>query len=207
MITLPTPTGDAEDSQAEGLVVDREKGILYIGMEGEVGVVTTSALPDGGTEIQSSQVILSIDEDYIMPDIEGLAIYYAGNGEGYLLVSSQGDSSIVVLDKNTYEYLGSFAVGDTKKRSAAIDQVNESDGFDVLNVNLGYKFEHGLMVIQDGANDPQEVVPDEEELENASNNFKYVSWKDIATKLNLTVDTSSDPRQFNSKIAVPGGLL
>lgn len=38
-ITLPTPTGEPEDSPAEGMVVDRERGFVYMAIAGEEGGV------------------------------------------------------------------------------------------------------------------------------------------------------------------------
>lgn len=196
MINLPVPTGDAEDSQAEGLVVDRELGKLYVGMEGEVGVLKFGAEPNDG---DSYQVVLSVDA--AEPDLEGLTIYYGKDGAGYLLVSSQGDSRYVVLERTgDNREIGRFAVGDNLKRG--VDQANESDGADVINVNLGPLFPRGLLVVQDGANDPQVVQQDDEELENAGTNFKFVPWQNVARSFpeHLIIDTHSyDPRGGRGK--------
>ncbi|AFZ44822.1 phytase [Halothece sp. PCC 7418] len=130
----------------------------------------------------------------LIPNLEGLDIYYGADGTGYLVANSQGDSSYAVFSREgSNEYLGSFAVGD----NGDIDQVNESDGLDITNVNLGSAFPEGLVVFQDGVNDPQNPVPDEEELENNSTNFKFVPWDDIANRFDNPLDidpTSFDPR-------------
>ncbi|NJL81519.1 MAG: phytase [Richelia sp. RM2_1_2] len=47
-LELPIPTGDAEDSQSEGIVIDQELGFLYVSLENEVGILKFSAEPDGG---------------------------------------------------------------------------------------------------------------------------------------------------------------
>ncbi len=131
----------------------------------------------------------------LVPDIEGLSIYYGAEGTGYLIANSQGDSSYAVFSREgTNEYLGSFVVGDNN----GIDQVNESDGLDIINVGLGSEFPNGLLVVQDGANDPQFVVEDEEELENASTNFKFVDWEQVASSFEnpLQINTTSyNPRE------------
>jgi len=75
--------------------------------------------------------------------------------------------------------LGSFVVSESE--SSDIDAVEESDGADVINVPLGSQFPSGLLVVQDGANQPQVVVQDEEELENISTNFKFVPWEEVAS--------------------------
>ena len=195
-LELPIPTGDAEDSQSEGIVVDQELGFLYVALEDEVGIVKFSAEPDGGSDFT---VVQAVDADYLEPDIEGLSIYYGADGTGYLIANSQGDSSYAVFSREgANEYLGSFVVGDNN----GIDQVNESDGLDIINVPLGSEFPNGLLVVQDGANDPQFVVEDEEELENASTNFKFVPLENLEI---LNLDTNSyNPRNPQPQSLVNG---
>lgn len=130
----------------------------------------------------------------LVPDVEGLSIYYGADGAGYLIASSQGDSSYAVFNREgDNEYLGNFVIGE----NGDIDQVNETDGLDIVNVPLGSEFPNGLLVVQDGANDPQNVVQDGEELENNSTNFKFVPWEGVANAFDnpLQIDpTSYDPR-------------
>lgn len=203
-IELPVPTGDPADSQSEGIVVDQELGLLYVALENEVGILRFSAEPDGGSDFT---LVASIEEDFLVPDIEGLNIYYGADGTGYLIANSQGDSSYAVFERGgDNAYLGSFIVGS----SGDIDQVNESDGLDVVNVPLGADFPNGLLVLQDGANDPQNAVEDDEELENNSTNFKFVGWAEVAAAFEepLIVDTNSyDPRNPVSRIDAVGETL
>ncbi|MEB3211665.1 MAG: phytase, partial [Leptolyngbyaceae bacterium] len=202
IIDLPVPTGDPVDSQSEGIVADQELGDLYVALENEVGILKFSAEPDGGNDFE---VIQSIDEDFLVPDIEGLNIYYSDNGTGYLIANSQGDSSYAVFTREgNNEYLGSFIVGS----NGDIDQVNESDGLDVVNVALGDAFPNGLLVLQDGANDPQNVAEDDEELENNSTNFKFVDWAEVAASFGIPLDvntTSYDPRNPGAQL-LPNGV-
>ena len=189
---LPVPTGNPEESQAEGLVVDRELGFFYVALEGGFGIFKYAAEPNDSEE---ATPIRSLNTSALLPDVEGLTIYYGPNGTGYLLASSQGDSSYAVFERagdNTY--LGSFIVGDNN----AIDQASESDGADVINVSLGPDFPSGLLVVQDGANEPQFAVPDETQLENSSTNFKFIPWENVAKAFSnpLLVDPASySPRQ------------
>ncbi|MGF1674793.1 MAG: phytase, partial [Rivularia sp. (in: cyanobacteria)] len=131
-------------------------------------------------------------------------MYYGANGTGYLIANSQGDSSYAVFSREgNNEYLGSFIVGDNN----GIDQVNESDGLDVINVPLGSEFPNGLLVLQDGANDPQNAVEDDEELENNSTNFKFVPWDGVANAFDnpLQIDTISyNPRNPQPQSLVNG---
>ena len=190
-IDLPVPTGDPEDSQSEGIVVDQELGYVYVALEDEVGILKFAAEPDAGDDLT---LVQTIDADFLEADLEGLTLYYGANGTGYLIASSQGNNSFAIFTREgDNDYLGSFTVGDT----GAIDQVNESDGLDVTNVALGSIFPNGLFIAQDGANDPQNVVEDDEELENNSTNFKFVDWAEVAGGFvdALDIDTTSfDPR-------------
>lgn len=83
------------------------------------------------------------------------------------------------------------------------DGTEESDGADVINVPLGSQFPSGLLVVQDGSNEPASIVNDGEEVENVSSNFRFVPWQNVANAfLNpLAINTTSfDPRDplFNS---------
>jgi myo-inositol-hexaphosphate 3-phosphohydrolase len=191
-ISLPEVSDNVADSQSEGMVVDRELGFFYVAMEDGTGIFKFRAEPDGGDD---SDPIRVIDTHTLFPDIEGLTIYYGPNGGGYLLVSSQGDSTYAVFERSgDNDYLGRFAVGD----SDGIDQANESDGADVLNVALGEAFPNGLLVVQDGANDPQYLAEDDEEIENRSTNFKFVPWENVANGFPeplLIAPDGYDPRQ------------
>lgn len=208
--TVPIPEGgDLGDAQVEGMVADRELGYLYVGQE-EVGIWKFSAEPTGGDE---GVLIDSVEGDNLEPDVEGLTIYYADNGTGYLLASSQGDSTFAVysregssasLTASSNKFLGNFNIGG----SGDIDSVEESDGADVINVPLGADYPFGLLVVQDGANDPQVVVQDEEELENSSTNFKFVPWENVANAFPdpLAIDTTSfDPRNPASLLSATLG--
>lgn len=164
--------------QFEGLVVDQQTGILYAGQE-DVGIWRID-LKTGLAD--ATPFVLSTDYDAASPltqDIEGLTIYYGRNGSGYLMASSQGDSTFSVFDRQTLAYLGSFAVG----ANGGIDGVQHSDGADVLGLALP-GFPQGLFITQDGTNDPE-----------GGTNFKYVSWGAIAGAMNLQIDPLAyDPR-------------
>ncbi len=192
MLELPVPTGDPEDSQSEGIVIDRETGTLYVGIEAG-GLYKYSAEPNGG---DAYQVVHPVDGPHITADLEGLAIYYGPNGSGYLIASSQGDSSYAVFSREgTNEYLGNFVVGP----AGGIDGAEETDGLDIVSVPLGTAFPQGLLVVQDGSNSPQAIGLDNdgEEVQNFSANFKFIPWQNVASAFTpaLTIDTAaSDPR-------------
>lgn len=188
--TLPFPIGDGdpEDFQSEGVVIDQELGFLYVSIEDEIGVLKYDADPESGTEPLAT--LIDIDDPRLKPDLEGMTIYYGANGSGYLILSSQGNHTYALFDRaGDNAFLGTFSVGEHN----GIDQANETDGLDVSNLYLGPDFPFGLLVVQDGANDPQRVAEDDEELENQSTSFKLVPWEAVAQRFMppLSMDISS----------------
>jgi len=102
----------------------------------------------------------------LTPDVEGLTIRYAKNGEGVILASSQGDSTFAAFNRKDFGYLGSFTVG-----AGAHDAVEHSDGADVSSFALP-GFEDGVFITQDGENVNNGAL--------VGTNFKYVKWSDLA---------------------------
>ena len=159
-------------TQPEGCVADDASARLFLGEETR-GVWTTSAdaaKPDALT------MVLPVGA-HLAADVEGMAIYRKPDGApntGYLIVSSQGDSSYVVLDAQApYKVRGRFKVG--FNLPAGIDGTSETDGLDVTSANLGGAYAQGMLVIQDG----YKRLPD------GPQNFKYVAWGDVAKALKL----------------------
>lgn len=198
--TVPIPVGAPEDTdpQLEGMVVDKETGILYIGQE-NVGIWKYGAEPGSSNTGVLVDVVKELGGKQLTDDVEGLTIYYGANGTGYLLASSQGDNTFAVYDRQTLEFLGRFGVG----ANGSIDSVQESDGADVISLPLGPNFPFGLFVTQDGSNDPAVLVEDDGEIENISSNFKFVPWENIANAFHdpLQIDTQS----FDLRRPVPLG--
>jgi 3-phytase len=125
-------------------------------------------------------------------DLEGLAIYYKSDGTGYLIASSQGNNSYTVYKREgNNDYIGAFKIDD----GIQIDGTSETDGIEVTNFPLGAKYPKGMFVAQDGTN--------LENVEEVNQNFKMVSWEQIATKLNLTSDTTWDPRKVGGDGVMP----
>ena len=159
-------------TQPEGCVADDANARLFLGEETR-GIWTTSAdaaKPDALT------MVLPVGAN-LTADVEGMAIYRKPGGKadtGYLIVSSQGDSSYVVLDAQApYKVRGRFKVG--FNLPAGIDGTSETDGLEVTSANLGGAYAQGMLVIQDG----YKRLPD------GPQNFKYVAWGDVAKALGL----------------------
>lgn len=147
--------------QLEGCVADDALGHLYVGEE-TTGVWRYGADPEAG------KARVGVDRcgkgGKLTADVEGLAIYDAGEGRGYLLASSQGNDSFVIYDRvPPNAYVGTFRIVD-----GPVDGVSDTDGIEVTSAALGPAFPRGLFVAQDGSN-PK-----------ANQNYKLVPWERIA---------------------------
>lgn len=196
-LTLPVPEGeDPADFTAEGIAIDRETGIGYIVAEGQLGLLSFEAEPTGTGEFT---LIQPIDQPFFTADLEGVSIVYGANGAGSIVVSSQGDSSFAVFDRQTGEFTGSFAVGE-----GVVDDVAESDGIDIFSGALpGYP--NGLLVLHDGSNDPATVFPDPEdgEIQNFDTNFKYIDLGEALEAVGAgAANTGFNPRAIQAQTLI-----
>jgi 3-phytase len=145
-------------SQLEGCVADDELGYLYVGEE-DVGIWKYSAEPDA--EAERKEVDRVRLGGSLVADVEGLTIAYGSDGKGYLIASSQGNSTFAIYRRegdNTYVKSFRIVAGN-------IDQVTETDGIHVSTSNLGSQFPNGVFIAQDGADDK------------GKQNFKLVPWQ------------------------------
>jgi 3-phytase len=156
-------------SQAEGCVADDETGALYVAEEGG-GFFRYSAAADGGAERREIDRVDGANG--LKADIEGVSLWAGKDGKGYLVLSNQGaDNYAVYRREGENAFVGLFHIGADADRG--IDGASETDGLDVTSAPLGAKFPDGLLVVQDGRNlSPRETQ-----------NFKFVSWRDIAQAL------------------------
>ncbi|WP_083958017.1 phytase [Herbidospora mongoliensis] len=192
----------------EGLSVDQRSGVLYAAQE-DVGLWRLQ-LPLGSSKpklidkVKNFGIEATYDEeteectpvdpdasgfggDRLTADAEGVDIYYAGGSAGYVIVSSQGDDTFTVYDRQgANKALGTFRIKGVK----GVDDVNGSDGLTVTNRPVG-KYTKGLLVTHDEPDTGRNV----NEKRDATN-FSYVSWGDVARALRLKVDTKwgNDPR-------------
>jgi 3-phytase len=172
------------------MVADDELGWLYVGEE-DVGIWRYGAEPDSGTD--RTQVDSTDEQGHLIADVEALAIYYADNGTGYLLASSQGADQFTVYERQgNNDYLMTFEIvgGD------GIDGVSGTDGIDVSNAALGSAFPQGVFVAQDNNNGGD------------NQNYKLVPWDSIATggSPRLDIDTTWDPRGLRGDLDGDGSV-
>jgi 3-phytase len=214
----PCTESDEELAQAEGMVIDTERQILYVAHE-DVGIwelplwnpwakprlierVREFGVPyDRVFDPEEEEYICTprwaddpgVGGRYLSADAEGLTIYRYGTLEGshaprkgergYLLVSSQGDSTFAAFDLISHQYLGGYAIAD----GPATDGAQSCDGAMVVSLPMGPRFPQGLLVVHDGNNTPD--VLDEEGEVRTSTNFKFVGWEDVARPLGLRIET------------------
>ncbi len=161
------------DSQPEGMVVDDRTHRLYIGEE-NVGVWYADAraeASDSLTMIAQSRVA---ENQFIVADIEGLAIYPQGSEGGLLFLSIQGNFSYAVFDLQTNKYINSFKLTD-----GLVDGVEETDGIELTTAQLIPGMDRGVLIAQDGFNMEQDSM--------VAQNFKLVSVGKILEALSISL--------------------
>lgn len=155
-------------TQPEGCVADDQHQRLFIGEE-DVALWTLGAEASASP---APELVLAAG-DTLVPDVEGVGVY-AGKEKSYVVVSSQGNNTFVVMDA-----LPPFSVRGIVRidldAANNIDGVSETDGLEVSSVNFGGAFSEGLLVVQDG----HKVLPE------APQNFKYIAWQKIRDALRL----------------------
>lgn len=149
-------------SQPEGCVVDPRTARLYVGEE-DVGIWRFDARAAAGTR---GRLIAKVDGQHLVADVEGLTIAAEGAGHGgWLVASSQGDNAYAVYRLSDEQYAGRFRVV-----AGRLGGAEETDGIAVMAGDFGPAYPAGLMVTQDGVNQP-------------SQNFKLTGWGKIKAAL------------------------
>lgn len=155
-------------SQPEGCVADDLRQRLFIGEEG-AAVWTLASGADDPTDMQR---VIGVDGP-VAADIEGLGFFQHPTSP-YLVISSQGNDSYVVLDGVApYAQRGAFRIGMNAR--SGIDGASETDGLEVTSANLGGPWRQGLLVVQDG----RKRMPENNQ------NYKLVPWQAVADALDL----------------------
>jgi 3-phytase len=155
----------------EGMAADDETGQLYLASESE-GLWKFGAEPDSNTPGMS---IAPVGTNGLTADVEGVTIYYAANGQGYLITSSQGNNTFKVYERQApHTFVGTFMVSGVRK----------TDGIDVSNLPLPLNGtpSHGLLAVHNGHASPYPV--------------ELVKWESIVQRLHLRPPDTTywDPR-------------
>ena len=161
------------DSLTEGCVADDELRSLYLAEE-KVGIWKFGVEPDSGT---NRTLVARVGDNGLVADVEGLTIYYATQGRGYLIASSQGNNTYKVYERsgeNRY-------VLTIDPKEGQIDDVSDTDGICVTSCPTSAQFAQGVLAVQDGSN------------AGGNQNFKLYGWEDVAGT-NLLIETGCQPR-------------
>ncbi|WP_324708048.1 phytase [Pseudomonas fragi] len=155
-------------TQPEGCVADDRNQRLFLGEE-DVAVWAVDARSDQPATLTS---VIKVGGP-VHDDIEGMGLYQTEK-DNYLVISSQGNDSYVVVDAEPpYALRGAFRVG--VNAAAGIDGASETDGLEVTAANLGGAWSKGMLVVQDG----RKRMPEQ------AQNFKYIPWSEVAKALRL----------------------
>ena len=172
-------------TEVEGCVADDELGYLYLAEE-DAAIWRYGAEPDAGAARRPVDRVRP--HGRLSADIEGLALYAAPGGRGYLIASSQGRSEFLVYEREgDNAYAGTFEIG----ASAGIDGVVDTDGIEVSSFAFGERFPEGLFVAQDGSND------------DGHQNFKLVRWEAIARAMTPPLRIAPSPPPHPEAEAAP----
>lgn len=151
-------------SQPEGCVVDPRTARLYVAEE-DVGLWRFDAR---ATASPTPVKIAGTDTSRLVADAEGLAIAAEGAGNGgWLVASSQGDNAYAVWRLADDRYMGRFRIA-----AGRVGSTQETDGIALATGDFGPAYPAGLLVVQDGDNQPAQ-------------NFKLVSWARVKAALRL----------------------
>lgn len=151
-------------TQSEGCVVDDAAKTLYVAEE-DVGIWK---VPLAGADLVAQPFARIGESDGLVADVEGLAIAREDGGSAWLVASSQGDNAYALFDLSTGKLAGRIRID-----GGAIGGTSETDGIELLVGDFGPSFPGGLMVAQDGHNQP------------LAQNFKFVPWQSIRDALKL----------------------
>lgn len=161
-------------SQVEGCVADDQANTIFVGEE-DAGIWRFDAEP-AGTAAPILVDGMRGDGGQLVADVEGLALYAPQDSpaSGYLVASSQGNSTFVIYDRSPpHAYRGSFQVG-----TARTDKASDTDGIAIASTPLGTGFPDGLLVVQDGDNRGPTGEAEHQ-------NFKLISWRNVTTAVGV----------------------
>ncbi len=142
---------------AEGFLADDELGYFYAPEE-ERGVHKYYADPDSS----SDALMLFATHDSIKGDREGFCLYSCSDRTGYLLLSSQGNSTVKIYDRKIpHTFLGTIQLSDHEGKTGL-----GTDGLDVTSFRGITDYPSGFMVVHDEDN----------------SRYHLYDWRDMITR-------------------------
>tara|TARA_B100000427_G_C15461586_1_gene574317 strand:- start:22 stop:1092 length:1071 start_codon:yes stop_codon:yes gene_type:complete len=157
---------NSDASESEGCVFDDENRNLFISEENERGIIRSYSLSED--LLLENKIKIDDRDGKIVGDPEGLAILKTSSEDGYLIASSQGNSTFNIYERRApYKFLGSFKI----EGNTHIDGVSDTDGLEIINTYLNKDFLDGMLVVQDGNNTGEDTL--------SKQNFKLLSLSEI----------------------------
>ena len=151
---------------AEGCVVDDEYGALYVSEERKaIWRFSTMDI----TNTPKSVINVSLMGP-LRADVEGLTLYTRPDGSGYLIASSQGNSTYLVFDRKQNQLVGRFKINED-----TYDTVTGSDGIFGTSRSLGEQYPAGAFIAHDHQN--------HDDGRPMNQNFKIIDWRTIEVQL------------------------
>ncbi|HET9770465.1 MAG TPA: phytase, partial [Acidimicrobiia bacterium] len=134
-------------SAAGGCVADDDSARLFVSETGS-GLWRYAAEPDA-SPVERHRVDRTGSGGHLVADVEGLALVQQPGRRGFLVASSEGDSTFAVYRRGKdQEWLGQREVVD----GDAADGCTDSDGIETVAADLGPDFPAGIFVCHDGRN-------------------------------------------------------
>jgi len=152
--------------EIESIVVDNELGFVYFSDEG-VGVRKYYAHPDSSNTELAVFATSGIREDH-----EGLSIYKANDGKGYILLSDQQANQFHIFPREGTK----TNIHDHPLIKIIKTNTDESDGSEVSSVSFNDTFKLGLFVAM-----------------STDGTFQFYRWEDIAGN-DLLISASKDKK-------------
>ena len=151
-------------SQPEGCAVDTRTNTLFVGEE-KAGIWRFDSRADAPA---AGTLVARVDGKQLVADVEGLALAPEGADGGWLIASSQGDNAFALFRLPDMAPAGRFRIARGKFGS-----VEETDGIALVLGDVGPAYPGGLLVVQDGENQPR------------AQNFKLLPWASVRSALEV----------------------
>ncbi len=165
VVVTPVRTiNDVAMGQSEGFVADDKLGFVYFAEEGK-GIHKYNADPNSSN---LNRLSFFASGDGTVSDREGLCLYACDNGDGYLILSSQGNSTFKVYERGgSNRFIKTFVAA----------EATGTDGLDVSTAAIP-GFPNGFLIIHD---DPQMQ-------------YYVYDWADVAqTNMTICVNGGGGP--------------
>ena len=161
-------------AKSKGGVADAAAGKVYFAVD-KIGIERYDAEPDASAK---PTTVIKVNENGLIANARGPALFEMPDGGGYLVVLSQGakggHSVAHVYDRRTYKHLATI-----DPSPGSFGPLDHASGLDVSSRVKSTRFPGGVLAINDQITD------------NGSENFQLFSWAEIAKAAGLHLEATS----------------